>query len=50
MRPRYGGYIAFQTAAAGILRLGLNDRTPHRLVLDRLQVAYARSRPAGAER
>ena len=50
VRPRYDGYIAFQTAAAGILRLGLSDRTPHPLILDRLQMAYARSRPAGAER
>jgi multiple sugar transport system substrate-binding protein len=50
VRPRYRGYIPFQTAASEILRLGLSDRTPHPLILDRLQMAYARSRPAGAER
>ena len=49
VRPRYDGYIAFQTKASEILRLGLGERTPHRVIIDRLQLAYAGSRPAGAE-
>jgi multiple sugar transport system substrate-binding protein len=50
VRPRYAGYIGFQTDASELLRDGLSQRTPHPVILDRLQMAYARSRPAGAER
>ena len=50
VRPRYPGYIGFQTDASEILRVGLSQRTPHPVILNRLQTAYARSRPAGAER
>ena len=50
VRPRYPGYIGFQTDASELLRVGLSQRTPHPVVLDRLQMAYARSRPAGVER
>jgi multiple sugar transport system substrate-binding protein len=50
VRPRHDGYIGFQTEASGILRLGLGERVPHPVILNRLQMAYARSRPAGAER
>jgi multiple sugar transport system substrate-binding protein len=50
VRPRYDGYIEFQTDASAILRRGLDERTPHRLVLERLQARYARSRPVAAER
>jgi multiple sugar transport system substrate-binding protein len=49
VRPRYNGYIAFQAEASEILRLGLGERTPHPVILDRLQSAYARSRPPEAE-
>ena len=50
VRPRYDGYVGFQTDASQIVRFGLSERTPHPVILDRLQMAYARSRPAGAER
>jgi multiple sugar transport system substrate-binding protein len=50
VRPRHDGYIAFQAEASEILRLGLNERTAHPTILDRLQMAYTRSRRAGAER
>jgi multiple sugar transport system substrate-binding protein len=50
VRPRYPGYIRFQTDASALLRVGLSQRTPHSVILDRLQMAYARSRPAGVER
>jgi multiple sugar transport system substrate-binding protein len=50
VRPRYDGYIAFQTDASDIVRRGLDERSPHRVVLERLQTRYARSRPVAAER
>jgi multiple sugar transport system substrate-binding protein len=50
VRPRYEGYIEFQSEASEIVRHGLNQRTPHWLVLERLQARYARSRPVAAER
>jgi multiple sugar transport system substrate-binding protein len=49
VRPRYAGYIAFQTEGAELLRQGLLERTMHRTILERLQASYRRSRPAGAE-
>jgi multiple sugar transport system substrate-binding protein len=50
VRPRYDGYIAFQTEASELLRQGLEERLPHSVLLERLQSAYARSRPVGGER
>ena len=43
VRPRYNGYIRFQTTASELLRRGLAERTPHEIVLDGLQSAHARS-------
>ena len=50
VRPRHDGYIRFQTEAAHLLRLALDEGTAHRAVLARLQACYAASGPAGAER
>jgi multiple sugar transport system substrate-binding protein len=50
LRPRHPGWIAFQTEASTLLRAGLDERTPHRTILDRLQACYTRNRPANAER
>jgi multiple sugar transport system substrate-binding protein len=50
VRPRYDGYIAFQSDASDIVRRGLDERAPHRVVLERLQTRYARSRSVAAER
>jgi multiple sugar transport system substrate-binding protein len=50
VRPRHPGWIAFQTEASTILRAGLEERTPHPSILDRLQVSYTRTRPPSAER
>jgi multiple sugar transport system substrate-binding protein len=44
VRPRHRGCIEFQTAAAQLLREGLDAGTPHRRVLDDLQSRYAASR------
>ena len=49
VRPRYAGYIAFQTEASDLLRQAFSDRIVHSAVLERLQASYLRSRPAGAE-
>ncbi len=49
VRPRYPGYITFQTEASELLRRGLAESTAHRTILERLQAGYTRSRPAGAE-
>jgi multiple sugar transport system substrate-binding protein len=49
VRPRHKRYIAFQTEAAELLRRGLDERTPHRLLLERLQAAFERSRPRTVE-
>ena len=50
VRPRHDGYIRFQADASDMLRRGLEERTPHQVVLERLQARYARSRPVSAER
>jgi multiple sugar transport system substrate-binding protein len=50
VRPRYAGYIGFQTEASELLRQAFSERIVHRAVLERLQASYARTRPAGAER
>lgn len=49
VRPRHNGAIAFQTAAAALIRDGLATRRPHRALLDALQAAYAASRQPGTE-
>lgn len=50
VRPRHAGYIAFQTEASKVVQDGLDQRTPHRTTLARLQASYTRRRPEGAER
>jgi len=50
VRPRFAGYIAFQSEASDILRRGLAERTPHRTMLRAINRAYDRNRPSGAER
>jgi multiple sugar transport system substrate-binding protein len=50
VRPRHDGAIAFQTAASALIRDGLAERRPHRIMLDALQNAYSESRMPGAER
>ncbi|HEX7850265.1 MAG TPA: extracellular solute-binding protein [Sphingomonas sp.] len=50
VRPRHDGAIAFQTAASALIRDGLAERRPHRIMLDALQNAYCESRMPGAER
>ncbi len=49
VRPRFDGYIAFQTQASAILREGLHERQPAAGIADRLQDCYAALRPTGAE-
>jgi len=49
VRPRFDGYIAFQTQASSILREGLSERQPPAGIGDRLQDCYAALRPLGAE-
>jgi multiple sugar transport system substrate-binding protein len=49
VRPRFDGYIAFQTQASVILREGLLERQPAAGIADRLQGCYAALRPTGAE-
>jgi multiple sugar transport system substrate-binding protein len=43
VRPRYDGYIDFQTIAAGIVRAGLDAAIAPDTTLDRLRVAWRRS-------
>jgi multiple sugar transport system substrate-binding protein len=50
VRPRHKGAIAFQTAASALIRDGLAEGRPHRIILDALQNAYSESRTPGAER
>jgi multiple sugar transport system substrate-binding protein len=49
VRPRFHGYIPFQTRASAILREALSARTPAAATLATLQDAYAAARPDGAE-
>ena len=49
VRPRFAGYIAFQTTASELLRRAFHEGTAHATIVERLQECYARSRPAGAE-
>lgn len=49
VRPRHAGYIAFQTAAAEVVRTALDARWPALRLLDTLQSLHERHRPAGAE-
>ncbi len=44
LRPRYEGYIRFQTEAGALIRDGLAERTPSRITLTRLREAWRRSR------
>ncbi|MBC9035087.1 extracellular solute-binding protein [Sphingomonas sp. JC676] len=50
VRPRHDGAIAFQTAASALIRDGLEEGRPHRVILDALQSAYSMSRTPGTER
>lgn len=49
VRPRFEGYIPFQTRASAILREALAARTPAAGTLAKLQDAYAAARPDGAQ-
>lgn len=49
VRPRFDGYIPFQTKASAILREALDEGAPAAATLARLQDAYAAARPEGAE-
>jgi multiple sugar transport system substrate-binding protein len=49
VRPRYPGYIAFQTLASAALREALASRTPPAAIIAGLQDLYVRSRPPAAE-
>ena len=49
VRPRFDGYIPFQTKASAILRKALDEGAPAAATLARLQDAYAAARPEGAE-
>jgi multiple sugar transport system substrate-binding protein len=44
LRPRYDGYISFQTEAGALIRDGLAERAPNRTTLTRLREAWRRSR------
>lgn len=49
VRPRHAGYIAFQTAAADVVRAALDARWAASRLLDTLQSLHERHRPPGAE-
>lgn len=49
VRPRFDGYIAFQTEASAILRESLAEGQGATPIADRLQGCYAAHLPAGAE-
>ncbi|HWA43158.1 MAG TPA: extracellular solute-binding protein [Hypericibacter adhaerens] len=49
VRPRFDGYIAFQTQASAILRDGLAEGQGAAPIADRLQDCYAAHRPPDAE-
>jgi multiple sugar transport system substrate-binding protein len=48
VRPRFPGYIAFQSSASALLRDGLASRTPAPRLLDRLDALWRASLPTGA--
>ncbi|MDR5760538.1 hypothetical protein [Caballeronia sp. LZ035] len=43
VRPRYAGYIAFQTAASEAIRAAFEQGTPHRQLLDELNAEFLRT-------
>ena len=49
VRPRFPGYIAFQSGAAQIIRDGLAERDPSPRILDRLNALWRAAQPPGAE-
>lgn len=49
VRPRFDGYIRFQTDASAIVRQGLEERLAANLIATRLQDRYAASGSVGAE-
>jgi multiple sugar transport system substrate-binding protein len=49
VRPRFDGYIAFQSQASATLREGLIERQPASGIAGRLQDCYAALHPTGAE-
>ncbi|WP_381801583.1 carbohydrate ABC transporter substrate-binding protein [Streptomyces niveus] len=46
VRPRYAGYIGFQTAASAVVRDALANETGHRAALERMRTLYRASRAA----
>jgi multiple sugar transport system substrate-binding protein len=50
VRPRFNGYIAYQTAAAGIVREALADDTPAHATLSALRQAWRRRQELGADK
>lgn len=49
VRPRYRGYVAFQTAASAAIRDALEARHGAARLLDRLQILHTDHRPADAD-
>lgn len=49
VRPRHPGYVAFQTAASGLVREALAQGLPARQLAGALQSLCERHRPAGSE-
>ncbi len=49
VRPRYDGYVAFQSRASALLREGLESGAAPARLLDALRDLYRRSRPEDAE-
>lgn len=41
LRPRFNGYMKFQAESSGILMEGLQAGSKHRIIIDRLNTAYA---------
>jgi multiple sugar transport system substrate-binding protein len=50
VRPRHDGYMAFQAAAAALLRAAFDERREATPVLRELQKLYSQNRQAGSER
>ena len=48
VRPRFPGYIEFQSRGSQLIRDGLAERAPGRLLLDRLDALWRASHPTGA--